>query len=70
LIGALSRDADGAERSVHLGFAGCDGLEQSAHELPATHGPVGMDATPATIERSARLREFLFADCRLPIADF
>jgi len=70
LIGALVRDADGAERGVHFGFAGGHGLEQGALELPATRGPVGINATPARIKRSARLREFFFADCRLRIADF
>jgi hypothetical protein len=44
-------------------------LEQGALELPATRGAVGIDATPAGLERSARLREFPFApsDCRLRV---
>ena len=58
LIGAPMRVANDPKRGRNAGFAGLNGLEQSALELPATHGPVGVDAATAAVERGTRLGKF------------
>jgi len=54
-LGPLARGADDAQGRAELRVTGPDALEEDAFKLAAVLGAVWIDATPAVIERGARL---------------